>query len=154
MIDAPTQSLVCDVIRRESRSLLQYVADAYPWTTPEARETLAGLMRLIDEERQAVIELSRLLARYRIPPPMLGNYPVWFTNVNFLSLDHLLPKLVERQKLMIGDLERDLTCVVDDEVRAALEKMLAMKQRHLEALEAKQRQLQATSEPPQPAAVS
>ena len=51
MIDARALALLQDVLRRESRSLLQYVREAFPWTTPEERELLAKLRQLTDEER-------------------------------------------------------------------------------------------------------
>lgn len=135
MIDAPTQSMLQEMVRRESLSLLQYITDAFPWTSPQGRAVLHNLLALIEEERQAAARLCRLLAKHRLQPPYGGAFPTWFTNINFLALDHLLPKLVERQKLMIGDLERDLTCLYDAEARAEVEKVLDMKQRHLKELE-------------------
>ena len=40
MLDDRTAQLLEGVVRRESRSLLQYVAEAFPWTTPEEQAYL------------------------------------------------------------------------------------------------------------------
>ena len=136
MIDAPTQALLQEVLRRESRSVLMYVAEAYPWAPADEQKALAELQRLIAEERQAVIDLGRFLVRNRVPLPYLGSYPDRFTTLNFLALEHILPRLAEHERQSIADLERDLHAVKDAAARAEVEKLLAVKCRHLAALDA------------------
>lgn len=134
-MDSLSHSLLEEIIRRESRSLLQYVNEAFPWTTAEERATLAQLEKIIEEERQASASLARLLQKRHMPPPYIGPYPMEFANVNYVTLDHLLPLLVAQERRAIGDLERDLTCLLDDEAKAQVQKVLEMKRRHLEMLE-------------------
>lgn len=148
MIDARTQSLLEEMVRREGRSFLQYIADSYPWATAEEAATLAKLQELIAEEREAMGELGRYLVRRRLPLPYLGAYPMAFTTSNFVALDFLLPRLVEEESRAIAALERDLAKLGDPEARAQVQKILDMKRRHRQALEA----LAATH--PQPAAAS
>ena len=63
MIDPQTEALLRDVVQRESRSLLAYVRDAYPWATAEESQALETLRRLIQEEEQAVAALRELYQR-------------------------------------------------------------------------------------------
>jgi hypothetical protein len=135
VIDAHSQHVLQDLLRRESRSVLIYVAEAYPWTTWAEEKTLADLQRLIAAEREAVACLGRFLVRCRIPLPYLPPYPAHFTTINFLALDYLLPRLIEQERRSIADLERDLAAIKDPAAHAEVEKLLALKRRHLPRLE-------------------
>jgi hypothetical protein len=134
MLDDRTARVLDAVVRRESRSLLQYVAEAFPWTTPAEQAALARLQRLIAEERAAVARVADFLQRRRHVAPYLGPYPMVFTNLNFVSLDHLLPVLAEHQQRALAELDRDLAAVTDPGARAVLEKLCAVKREHLAAL--------------------
>ena len=136
MIDPATQTLLQDILRRESRSALRYVTEAFPWTTSTEDKALASLKQIIAEEREAVIDLGRYLVRQRIPMPFLPSYPASFTTINFLAFDYVVPMLIEHQRRSIADLERDLAALTDPAARAEVEKLLAVKQRHLPQLEA------------------
>src|SRR5262249_22644852 len=93
------------------------------------------LRQLIAEEGEATAGLARFLRKRRLTPPYLGAYPVSFTGYGFVSLEFLLPRLVEQQRRAIAELESHLGPVGDDAARAALRKVLEMKQRHLKQLE-------------------
>jgi len=136
MLDTRTQTRLQEVLRRESRSFLQYVSDSFPWTTPEETDALAQLRKLIDEERAAIALFAKYLARQHIPLPYLGPYPVAFTNLNFVSLDHLLPLLADWERQAILDLEHDLQSFADANCRREMQKLLETKQQHLKTLEA------------------
>jgi hypothetical protein len=133
-MDDRTAGLVQEEIRRGSRSLLQYLADAVPWTAAEDQDTWARLRRLIEEDREALAALARLLRRHRLAPPYLGPYPEPFTTLNDLSLDRLLPLLVEHQGRDVAVLETELARVQDAEARLHLERLLEVKRRHLAEL--------------------
>ena len=135
MIDPQSQTLLQDILRRESRSVLSYVAEAYPWTTRAEEKALTDLQQLIAAERAAVNCLGQFLVRRRIPLPFLPSYPAHFTTINFLALDFLLPRLIEQERRSIADLERDLAALHDPAARAEVEKLLALKRRHLPQLE-------------------
>src|SRR5262249_48905304 len=135
MLDATTQTRLQAILRRESRSFLQYVSDAFPWTTLEEQSALAQLQALIAEERSATAGLAKFLTRHRIPVPYLGSYPVAFTTLNFISLDHLLPLLVDGERGAIADLERDLASFTDPACQQQIQKFLDMKCQHLKTLE-------------------
>jgi hypothetical protein len=132
---APSAAVLQTILRRESRSLFQYVREAYPWTTANARATLVELDRLIDEEAAATASLGRFLLKHHIPLPYLGAYPSHFTNVNYIGLDFLMPKLVEQQREAIAALGHDLNALSDEESRKQVLPILEMKRRHLKKLE-------------------
>jgi hypothetical protein len=134
-MDDRSAQVVQAAIRRGGRSLLQYTGDSVPWTAPEDEPTLARLRQLIDEDQKAATLLGKLLRRQRQPVPYLGAYPEHFTTMNYLSLDRLLPLLVEDQRQNVAALEADLGAATDPEARTALREYLALKSRHLAAIE-------------------
>jgi hypothetical protein len=135
VIDAPTQTLLQNILRRESRSVLLYVAEAYPWTTAAQTKTLIVLQQLIAAEKDALTCLGRFLMRRHVPLPFLSSFPSHFTTINFLALDFILPRLIEYERQSIADLERDLPSIKDSAARTEVENLLAIKQRHLPELQ-------------------
>lgn len=135
MIDARDSALLKDVLRRESRSFLQYFADSFPWTTSNEDDALGKLQKLIEEEREATAGLGRFLYRQRQTLPYLGAYPSHFTTLNYVALDYLLPKLAEEEREEIAALERDQSELIDPEARAEIDKLLSIKRRHLQTME-------------------
>jgi hypothetical protein len=125
-----------DIVARESRSLLMYVSESFPWPTPQEREVLAQLQKIIAEESETVVGLGRFLVRQRIVPPPLRTYPQAFTSVNYVSLDHLLPMLAAYQREAVARLQREQAALYDAEARAQVGRLIEVKRRHLEALEA------------------
>jgi rubrerythrin len=152
VIDAQTYAVLQSVIRRLSRSLLQYVRDAFPWITREEQATLGPLKKLIEEEGRAAADGIQFLLRHHLPLPYLGAYPEEFTDHNYISLSHILPILIDHQLHEIADLERDESRVVDPDARALIRKICDMKRRHVRTLEGLSRQPNATA--PQPATVT
>jgi hypothetical protein len=135
MLDSRTRTRLQELLRRRSRSFLQYVSDAFPWITAEEKPALAQLETLIEEERRATAALAKFLTRQRIPVPYMGSYPVAFTALNFVSLDHLLPILVDTERRAIADLEADLASFTDPECQNEVRTLLDLKRRHLKVLE-------------------
>jgi hypothetical protein len=129
--DAP---LVQDVLRRESRSILQYVGDAYPWTDAAHEQELSQLQVLIREEQEALAGLARLLQRHHLAPLPSGMYPVSFTTLNFVSLDHILKLLNAYEERSSADLRAAVAEAKHHETRQLLESFLELKQRHLATL--------------------
>jgi hypothetical protein len=136
VLDAKTQTRLQQILRRESRSFLQYVRDSFPWTNSKEKDALTQSQTLSEEERSANAAFAKFLIRQRIPVPHLGPYPVSFTTLNFIALDHLLPLLVDAERNAIPDLEKDLLSFTDPECRREIQKLLETKRRHLTALEA------------------
>jgi hypothetical protein len=134
MIDARTQALLQDIVRRASRSMLQYVGESYPWAGDGEAEVLTQVQAVIAEEEQAVEGLAAFLRRRRIGIPYLGSYPEPFTNLNYVSLDYLLPRLLDWQRSWVAILERDATLIGEAEAKAQVDALVAVARRHLEEL--------------------
>ncbi len=136
MIPAPDAARLDAAIRREGRSLLQYVSEAYPWTKGGADTTPDKVRDLAAEERDALGALTKFLARRRYSVPYLGAFPMGFTTLNFVSLDYLLPRLVESGRQSVAALEKDRAALADADAKAELDQLIELKRRHLKALEA------------------
>jgi len=132
---AASTPILYDILRRESRSLLQYMDEAFPWMPEQEQPTWAKLAKLIAEERQALAALAAFLSRRHVPLPYIGSFPEPFTAHNFSSLDYLLPRLVEEQHKSVTALERDLARLSDPDTAAAVRQLLEVKQKHVPALE-------------------
>jgi len=129
-----TLATLAKIVRRESRSLLQYVHEAFPWTTSEEQDALGIVQELVREELASAALLARYLAKHKAPVPYLGPFPMSFTTINFISLQHLLPMLVDWEKRAAAELEQDLAALPDPEARRLVNDLLAQKRRHLEKL--------------------
>jgi len=135
VIDAKTQERLQEIIRRESRSEMMYVAQAFPWTSAQGVPAREELLRLAAEEREAIIALGRWLNRRHIAIDTSASFPSRFTTINFLSLAHLLPQLVQAERAGVAALEADLAQTHDAEARAHIEKLLFVKREHAAKLE-------------------
>jgi hypothetical protein len=135
MIDARTQALLQDLVRRASRSMLQYVGEAYPWIPDTDGELKANVQAVIDEEEMAVEGLATFLRKKRIPIGYLGSYQQNFTNLNYVSLDYLMPRLLDWQRNWTVVLERDAALIADPEAKGEVAKLVAVAHRHLHELE-------------------
>jgi hypothetical protein len=135
MNDTAWAAVVREILRRERRSLLQFVGEAYPWTRPDEHKALEQLRKVIAEEEQAAVRLTGFLQRRHIPVPYPGSYPFSYTSLFFVSLDFLLPPLLEEQRKTIAELETDLAKVGDAGARQQVQQLLDVKRRHLKTLE-------------------
>ncbi len=135
MIDAQTYSLLADIARRESRTLLQYVHDSFPWTTPEEKDRVAQIQTLIEEEKQGLTDLMRFILGQHQPLPYIGSYPTSFTGLSFVSLDHLIPLLATHEREDYHRLEREVGALSSPEAKEVVQKILDRKRRHLEILQ-------------------
>jgi len=135
MNHAPTAPLLHELVRRESRSLLQYVREIPVWVSPADRPTLQKLRGLAAAELDAVDAVGRHLQKRRIGLATLGPFPPEFTDCNDAALHHLLPRLVREQKEAAADVEAALTMLGGDAARPLVERLAHLKRRHLPELE-------------------
>ncbi len=135
MINPQNLALVQEIVRRESLSMLNYVGDAFPWTTSRGVPALARLQELVQAHRAAVGELGTFLTRKRMPVGYIGSYPTNYTTINFLSLDYLLPRLAADEARGVAVLEQNLAAISDPETQAQVKKLLAVKRQHQQVLE-------------------
>jgi hypothetical protein len=116
-------------------SLLQYIAQAGTWAAPAAQDTLAAVLLLADEEREATSRFVRFLQKNRFRLPPLGFFPSQFTTMNFVGVEYLVPVLIKEHVKEIGAIERLLARMDDEQIRAMTQAYLEMKRRHLRTLE-------------------
>lgn len=131
-MDARSATAVRDALRRQSRSLLQYLSEARPWAPAAGGPALAKLEALAAEDRRALTVLVRLLQRKRLELPYLGPFAAEFTNINDVSLDSVWPVLAEGGRRSVRILEAERQIVSDADARAALGQLLEVKRRHAE----------------------
>jgi hypothetical protein len=134
MMDARTQALLQDLVRRATRSMLQYVGEAYPWAAHADADLLTKVQSVIAEEEHAVEGLAAFLRKKRIAIGYLGSYPQNFTNLNYVSLDYLMPRLLDWQRKWVGVLEKDAAQIGEVEASAEVAKLVTVALRHLDDL--------------------
>src|SRR4051812_40249090 len=110
-MNAQTVALLHGIVRRESLSMLSYIGQAFPWTSSRGAEALAKLGEVCAAHREAVAALGRYLAKLRQPVASIGSYPASFTTLNFLSLEHVLPRLVASEVEHLTMLQQTLASV-------------------------------------------
>jgi rubrerythrin len=127
--------LLQDAYRRECRSLLQYVREAAPYTSVADRPVRDRILHLAADESKHLDALAERLEVHRIPLPNLGSFPAAFTDLNFVTVRHLLPKLVAEQKADVARLEADAAACTDVVAKAAIEALVGVHRGHLKELE-------------------
>jgi hypothetical protein len=135
VIDAQTLAILQEIVRRESRSLLQYIHDAYPWTPSEERTALAQIRALAQQQQESAAALARWLALKRHFMPYLGSYSSSFTTINYVALDYVIPKIIADERQGLAHLDADLAVITDPEARALVAALAAKKRAHLKILE-------------------
>jgi hypothetical protein len=133
-MDGATAKLLSDLVRKEGRSLLQYISESFPWTTAKNHQALPVLFDMVKEEQEGTAAIVRLLLKNRLRPPYLGAYPMSFTTINYMALDFLLPYLVDFERRRCAELGKDLAVLSDEDARELVKSLLDMKERHLAGL--------------------
>jgi hypothetical protein len=123
------------IIRRESRSLVQYATESFPWITEQEQLALAELRKIAGEESQAVAILGQFLLTRGRSLPYLGLYPMSFTSINYVSLEHLLPLLAEHGRQALAQMERDAPQIADVQARDMVSRYIELKRQHVKNLE-------------------
>jgi hypothetical protein len=100
------------------RSLLQYSADCWPWTADSSAISRAAVETLMTEQSGRVRRLAEFLddRGWTID---FGVFPD-FTGLHFLSLDYVLPNLVENERGVVKEFENAIPRCTGDAQGAAL----------------------------------
>ena len=129
------QVLLPELLRRESRSLLQYVREAYPWSSVKDLAGQRNLLSGCEAENELLAQLGRLMQKQHLPMPALGAFPTSFTSMNYVSMSFLVPRLIAAERQSLADLERDLPKVKDEQIRVVSDVLRELKRRHLADME-------------------
>jgi hypothetical protein len=130
-MDAASRARLHDIARRLSRSELLFVGQASPWTIGRRQPALTTFQEIIAAETQAVHIFLGWLIKQRMPAGNLGAFSTHLTGLSYLSLDHLLPRLLASQQTEVALLERDLEALTDPAARAQITTLLDLKKQHL-----------------------
>jgi hypothetical protein len=136
VIDISDQELLRQIVRREGRSFLQYIGQAFPWTPPGAEDEVTAIRIMAAEQQGELAGLVRFMTKNRVTPPYLGAFPTGFTSMNFTSMGFLLPVLIQAERDGIKALEADTARLADLDARGEVAALLDQKKRHLNALTA------------------
>jgi hypothetical protein len=110
-MSGPPHSQLHGLIRKEAHSLLQYLSDAYPWTPANDVARRDAILACARREQEGIGALVRYCVRHQLGYPSFGAYPEHFMDLNFVSLDSLMPTLLAQQKKRIAELEWSLLTV-------------------------------------------
>jgi hypothetical protein len=133
-MSGPPQSQLHGLIRKEARSLLQYLSDAYPWSPAQDYARRDRILARSRRERESIGGLVRYCVRHQLGYPALGSYPERFMDLNFVSLDSLMPTLLAEQKKRISELEWSLL-TLPEPIRDLVRGLIEVKRKTLAVLE-------------------
>lgn len=119
-----------EAYRRESRSLLQYAGQAELYAGGADRKLLDAVRRVAAEDADLLRGFADTLSRLRVTPPHLGAFPMGFTDLNFVAVRWLLPRLAADRRRAAADLTADRDAVADPAARAALAALADAAGRH------------------------
>lgn len=130
MIDSFTQDRLHDCIRRESRSLLQYVREVPLWAGATDRAAFDRVREIAETEKQAVDRLATWLQKIHAGIMHLGPFPSVFMDVNDAGFRHLLPRIVAEHRQLLDRLEADAGALAHSPAAEHLHALLAHKRAH------------------------
>jgi hypothetical protein len=117
-------------------SVVQYIDIAAPYVSSDAKEDLATLRRLRDEEVAQAARLRDAIAKLD-GVPKVGVFPYWNVDLNYLDLRFLARFAAGHQERVVAEVEADVARLRDHpEARALVQALLAEKRAHLETLRA------------------
>jgi hypothetical protein len=136
--------LLQELLRRESRSLLHYVSESYPWSKADTAQACDAVRALAQAQTEVVARVARWLAKQHVPVDFPGAYPMHFTTANFIALHYLLPRLIADEERCLAAAERTHRALTENEVKMLVQVLIELKKKHLLELTA----LQTRTTPP------
>lgn len=129
-----SQPVLTRLLHREEYSLANYLMYARPWVPPGREHAWEEVRRIAGAQLANAVRIGRLLIeRYGYADSKY--FPVAFTRYNDLSLDYLVPRLVEHQQSLLADVEQALGELGrDEEARRVVRTVLDGERKHLDAL--------------------
>jgi hypothetical protein len=117
-----------------TRSLLQYAAQAWPWSGNGATDLQTAVNGMIAAQNVRIQKLTDLMddRRWTID---FGSYPD-FSDLNYLALEFVMPHMVENEKAVVREIETALPqCSEDTEGSELLTESLQGERAALSKLE-------------------
>ena len=124
---------VIDLFAALSRSLLQYLGEADPWTDPEHADAHATLRRLASNQRRSSSEAAELLSRRHLLPEST-TYPSEFTRLHYVALDFAIDRLVANQLGVVATASAARLACARDSAARVVQRIHAREAEHLAEL--------------------
>lgn len=137
MSNPSVESVVQDIVRRETRSFLYYVGEVDVWDVWAPVATRDTVTALIASERVQLARLTQIMQEKRLRPPYPGSYPD-FTGLNFIAADRLVTLLITSERKLLEELQVSVKQLPEGEIRETVEALVVMKQQNLEKLQSLQ----------------
>jgi hypothetical protein len=135
VIDSPSQVRLQEIVRRESRSLLQYAREVPLWAAPKERPALAQLHEIARTEGQATDALATWLQRHHAGILHLGPYASNYLSLNDMGLCRLLPRITQDHARLLLILETDAAALAGVmNGQSVLSDLVSLKRRHADEL--------------------
>ncbi|MBT6154811.1 MAG: hypothetical protein HOL01_02185 [Planctomycetaceae bacterium] len=134
MADTHHNSLIADLLIEQSRCLLQYAGECWPWMADDDAER-SVIETMVARQQQGVARMANLLNGRRQTIDF-GAYPTEFTDLQYLALSHLLGLLVESQQALVDAIDQTAThCAVDVEAVAIIVEIHTIERENLGRLQ-------------------
>ena len=131
---ASTVDVLNRLLALHSRSLPTYLASARPWISENEQEAMTVLRHIAESQGEMVERLGTLVVDEG-GVPHIGEFPMMFTDMHDLSLDYILPRLVE---WIESDIVTIRQCIGElngaPPAKAIAEEALGAAQAHLDSL--------------------
>lgn len=107
MDNTATCSLVNGLLIEVHRSLLQYAAEASPWSSEADESLIQEILSLSDEQEKSVLAFVDFLrsSKWLID---FGVYPHEYTSLHFVGIDYFIARIQESEHALISELEQSL----------------------------------------------
>jgi len=113
-----------DILINTGKSLLQYVGEAWPWTSVSALQEQRAIDELVSQQQRHVAAITELLGK-RAWTIDFGTYPTEYTDLHYAALDFLLAQLIASESALVDDVERaKQKCSSDTEAVSSLDGLL------------------------------
>jgi hypothetical protein len=124
------------------RSLLQYMAEAWPWTNNGEQKLRSEVDALADRQSRAAAAVADYLARHNWPIDF-GIYPVDYTDLNYVSLDYLLGEIARNADELLAETQQTRSLIHDPEAS----ELLARVEGEQQSIAARLRELAESAKP-------
>lgn len=129
-----------DLLINVGRSLLQYTSEAWPWASGDDVQVRESVERMAAEQRDVIAALADLLAD-RGHAIDFGTYPSEYTNLHYVAIGFLLSYLTANQRSILAECEAVARAAAEDEeAHSLLQDVVISERRHLDELEALEKQ--------------
>jgi hypothetical protein len=134
MPNSSTTAALNDALAALTSSLVQYSGECGPWIEADDDTELAALELFRRRQQLQVARLIELLGD-RGATVELGRFPTKYTDLHFVSLESLYPRLIANQQAIIETLKKSAAaCREDATADGLLADTIAEEERTLEDL--------------------